>query len=317
MKSADKPIAREFITNLLKYIKTNTIRTKQYARVEGYTDGRIRTQQQPVGTETGRLNSRGQTKGKEWWPEKLTNLQNITNPNKYPKLDPIYNVRQIIIPDPGHVFVAADLGKAELFAYLAYAGDEEKIDKLHAGVDIHTETAAGILEVAESEVSYEQRAIHGKFANFSLGYGGGWQMFMGKVNKDSDLTGLSVSAADSKRIVDGWRDINPLVVKWWSRVLDEVRQKGYLINAYGRKRIFLNHNSSGNDQIFTICISPQDRELILTSTGMLIVISLIFNDFSIARFIFLATFTSLLLKKQMRFLQILPPILNQRLHQST
>ena len=250
MKQSDKPLAKELLTNLLQFNKLDTILNMQYARVKGYeVDGRIRTQQQVVGTETGRLNSRGQKKGKEWWPESLTNLQNITNPKKFPKLNPLFNVRKIIVPDPGCVFIAADLGKAELFGYLAYAGDHEKIAKLHSGCDIHLETASAILGVSESQVSYAQRAIQGKFANFSLGYGGGWQMFRDKVNKDSDLTGLSISAAQSKSVVDGWRAINPLTVRWWDEVKAEANRDGYLVNAYGRKRIFLSNGGSGNDVI--------------------------------------------------------------------
>jgi len=250
VKAADKPIAQELLTNLLKYNKLDTILNMQYARIQGYeVDGRIRTQQQVVGTETGRLNSRGQIKGREWWPERLTNLQNITNPKKFPKLNPLFNVRKIIIPDPGHVFLAADLGKAELFGYLAYANDTEKLDQLHAGLDIHLETASQILQIPPEDVTYEQRSINGKFPNFALGYGGGWQMFMEKVNKDSDLTGLSVSASQSKQVVDRWREINPKTVRWWDAVKREAREKGYLINSYGRKRIFLGSGGSGNDII--------------------------------------------------------------------
>jgi len=250
VKQADKPIAKELLTNLLQFNKLDTIINMQYARICGYElDGRIRTQQQVVGTETGRLNSRGQTKGREWWPEKLTNLQNITNPKKFPKLNPLFNVRKIIVPDPNCVFLAADLGKAELFGYLAYAGDHEKIKKLHDGVDIHLETAAAILGIDQAQVSYEQRAILGKFTNFSLGYGGGWKMLQEKINKDTDLHGLSISAKMSKFAVDEWRKINPKTVRWWPEVKREVYEKGYLINAYGRKRIFLSNSGAGNDII--------------------------------------------------------------------
>lgn len=74
-------------------------------------------------------------------------------------------------------------------------------------------------------------------------------MFMEKVNKDSDLTGLSISAAQSKRVVDRWREINPKTVRWWHDVKAEANAKGYLINAYGRKRIFLAVGGAGNDII--------------------------------------------------------------------
>jgi DNA polymerase I len=247
LKQADKAAAKEIIKLLLGQTKIGTM-IEQYERLEPWIDGRIRTQQQVVGTETGRLNSRGQ-RPPEWWPEKLTNLQNLVNAKKYPKLNPLFNVRTCVVPDPGYVLLAADYGKAELFAYLAYAGDKERIAKLHAGVDLHAETAAAICGCSVEELTYEQRQVQGKFPNFSLGYGGGWQMFMGKVNKDSDLTGISVDAKTSKSTVNGWRRINPKTTRGWDTMKMEVAEKGYLVNAYGRKRIFLGKGGSGNDVI--------------------------------------------------------------------
>ena len=250
MKQSDAPLAKQFIQQLLQLTKIQTISNMQYARVKGYSvDSRVRTVQQPVGTETGRLNSKGQTKGREWWPEQLTNLQNITNPKKYPKLNPLFNVRSIIVPDPGYCFLAADLRAAELFAYLAYAGDHEKIDMLHSGKDLHAIVAADVLGVRLGDLSYEQRAL-GKFSNFSLGYGGGWRMFLSKVNKDADLTGISIDAKAAKHFVDGWRSINTKAVAWWDWVKAEVHSKGVLTNVYSRRRVFLGReDSSGNDWI--------------------------------------------------------------------
>ena len=250
MKQVDAPLAKQFITQLLQLTKVQTINRMQYARVQGKVDGRVRTIQQPFGTETGRLNSKGQTKGREWWPEQITNLQNITNPKKFPKLNPLYNVRSIIVPDDGCCFIAADYAAAELYAYLAEAGDHERIEMLHAGEDLHAATAAHILDVDVANLSYEQRALAGKFPNFALGYGGGWMMLKGKINKDADLTGISIDAKLAKHIVAEWRAINPLVVAWWERVKAQVQSTGVLTNAYGRRRVFLGRaDSSGNDWI--------------------------------------------------------------------
>ena len=169
----------------------------------------------------------------------MTNLQNL--PKKTARLDKLYNVRQCIIADPGCVLVAADLSQAELYAYLAYAGDRIKLSRLVAGEDLHSEIAAAIYGIKLEEVNRRTHRVVGKFANYSLGYGGGWRMFLGKVNKDADLTGVSISAELAKKSVDTWRRLNPKTVRWWREVEDEVRRKGYLVNAFGRKRIFLKH----------------------------------------------------------------------------
>jgi DNA polymerase-1 len=200
---------------------------------------RIYTQLGPW-TETGRMRSGGQRRGFEWWPEKMTNLQNL--PKKTARLDPLYNVRQCIVADPGCVLIAADLQQAELYAYLAYSGDIRKLARLGAGEDLHSEIAAAIYGIPLSDVDRKTHRVVGKFANYSLGYGGGERMFLGKVNKDADLTGVSISAKLAKTAVETWRRMNPKVVRWWRETENAVRKHGYLVNAFGRKRVFLKQN---------------------------------------------------------------------------
>lgn len=245
MKQDDASLAKEIISLLLKQTKIATI-AGQYERLAPGPDGRIHTQQQVAGTETGRLNSKGDS---GWWEEFSTNLQNLVNPGKFPKLNPLFNARRCLRPDPGKVLLAADLGKAELFAYLAEARDTERIAMLHRGEDLHAKTAADIFKKQMSDVTYEERAVGGKFPNFALGYGGGWQMFQGKVNKDADLTGISVDAKTAKMVVYGWRRINPATTAWWEEVKREAGQSGQLTNAYGRLRRFIGKRGAGNDVI--------------------------------------------------------------------
>ena len=116
------------------------------------------------------------------------------------------------------------------------------LDKLYSGIDLHTEMAADSFGISVAEVDPTMRTI-GKFANFSLGYAGGWKMFQGKVNKDADITGVSIDAKTAKMVVDAWRKKNSKTVKWWGDVERQVREKGYLTNAYGRKRIFIDKSN--------------------------------------------------------------------------
>jgi DNA polymerase I-like protein with 3'-5' exonuclease and polymerase domains len=104
MKSSDKETAREILTLLLDAQKAGTVRST-FKRLAPGEDGRIRTVLSPGGTETGRL-SAGTS-----FLEKSTNLQNL--PKKVAKLDPLYNVRAIIVADPGRIFWAADYSSAE------------------------------------------------------------------------------------------------------------------------------------------------------------------------------------------------------------
>jgi len=211
-------------------------------------DGRIRTILSPVGTETGRLNSSGRDKKK--WPkwEYTTNLQNINK--KVAKLDPLYDVRSYIVPSPGYVFLEMDLSQAEARVVSGYAADHKTLEIFLSGADIHKITAASIFGVEAEEVSTTQRML-GKKARHALNYGMGWKKFLEDVNKDADTTGVGITAREAEAITEAYRHANAPLVRWWREIEDQVRSRGYLINAYGRKRIFLTRpdDASINDAI--------------------------------------------------------------------
>lgn len=245
VKSENQPIAAELLGLLLEQAKLSTM-SGIYARLEPWSDGRIRTTLSAVATETGRLASSGRKR--EDWPgwEFSTNLQNL--PKKTARADALYNVRQTIVPDPGMVFVEGDLSQAEIYATCLYAGDWAKINRMLEGSDEHRRLAAELYGVKPADVTPSQRAI-GKASNHGCNYGLGWHTFMDKLNKEADLTGITISAKESKAAVDAFRRLNPKTVAWWGHIEREIRTKGYLTNCYGRKRIFLDREGAGNDAV--------------------------------------------------------------------
>lgn len=240
MKAADKPIATELIKLTLQQSKLQTI-SGIYNRLGGGQDQRIRTKLAPY-TETGRLRS-----GEDaWWPEPTTNLQNL--PKKVAKLDPLYEARNCIVPGAGQVFLEGDLKQAESIATAAYADDWAKVDRLmHA--DEHSLLAARIFSIPVEQVNKETHRQLGKMANHGLNYGVGWKTFMEGVNKDADITGISIDAKMAKKTIAAWQAMNGKTVRWWEEVRQAVSRHGYLTNCFGRKRIFLNANTAGNDLI--------------------------------------------------------------------
>ena len=257
MKQQDAPAARELIQQTLLATKTQTI-SAIYKRLAPAPDSRIRTHLSPY-TETGRLRS-----GEDaWWqPERLTNLQNL--PKKMGRLDPLYEVRNCIVPTPGYVFIEGDLKLAEALATAAYASDWAKVDRLlHA--DEHTALAARIYGIPEADVDKATHRQIGKMANHSLNYGSGWLTFMEAVNKDADITGLSIDAKMAKRIIAAWQQMNPKTVRWWDEVKRTVAATGELTNCFGRRRIFLAQGGTGNDQIAYL---PQSTIADLLNTAL-------------------------------------------------
>lgn len=256
MKAADKPLAAELIQLTLQGSKLQTMQGI-YNRLRGGSDARIRTKLAPY-TETGRLRS-GED---DWWPEPTTNLQNL--PKKAAKLDPLYEVRNIVVPSPGTVFIEGDLSLAEALATAAYAGDWVKVERLlHA--DEHSLLAGRIFGIPPEEVDPERQRPIGKFANHGLNYGAGWKTFMENVNKDADITGVTIDARMAKKVIAAWQQMNPKTVRWWEAVKQEVYRHGSLTNCFGRKRIFLNPNTAGNDLIAYL---PQSTIADLLNTAL-------------------------------------------------
>jgi DNA polymerase I-like protein with 3'-5' exonuclease and polymerase domains len=234
MQSTDKEVAKEILTLLLSQAKLQSMR-EIYERVRPGEDERIRTELSPVGTDTGRFSS------KETFLEKSTNLQNI--PKKTAKADPLFDVRSVMVPAGGFVLIEGDLSQAEARATAGYANDTRTLDLFDSGTDIHVRTASIIFSKPVEEITSSERHL-GKMARHALNYGMGWKKFLTAVNKDSDLTGVAIDAKTAKGIVSQYRRDNRRLTRWWASVEDDVRTRGYLVNAYGRKRIFLDRSDS-------------------------------------------------------------------------
>jgi len=84
--------------------------------------------------------------------------------------------------------VIADYSQIELRILAEFSGDEAFIDAFNSGADLHRVTAAQVFNVAQDQVSRDQRDF-AKRLNFGVVYGIGAQRF-------SMMTGLSVTEAE-------------------------------------------------------------------------------------------------------------------------
>lgn len=115
--------------------------------------GRLHTTFNQVVAETGRISSQD------------PNLQNI----------PIRSalgmkIRRGFVAAPGHVLIAADYSQIELRILAHLSGDERLRAAFRDRLDVHTQTAAEVFDVAPGEVTAEQRRI-AKAVNYGLSYG--------------------------------------------------------------------------------------------------------------------------------------------------
>lgn len=158
-------------------------------------DGRMRPQYlQVVGTNTGRLASRN------------PNAQNFT-----PRMKPFFRP-----PDPGRVFVHADLSQAEL-RFLAQVADDPALrDAFAQGDDIHVRTAASMFGFDPVELArtgpdrladMRQKA---KAINFGIAYGTG----AASLGRQLTAGGSETTTAQAKVLLDQYRAAYPGTAQW-------------------------------------------------------------------------------------------------------
>src|SRR5438067_4542745 len=111
--------------------------------------------------------------------------------------------------------VIADYSQIELRILAEFSGDQAFIDAFNSGADLHRVTAAQVFNVAQDQVSKDQRDF-AKRLNFGVVYGIGAQRF-------SMMTGLSVTEAEDvlRRYFATYRKLDAYLRESASRAVSE------------------------------------------------------------------------------------------------
>ena len=170
-------------------------------------DGRIYTDYKIHGTESGRLSSSN------------PNLQNITRPK-----EGLPNIRTPFVPDPGCVFVSADLSQAELRTIAKLSGDTNlQSIYLDTNRSLHKEVAA---QFYGEDYTYEQY-VRAKNINFGVAY---WQ------SAYSFAQLYHMPQKEAQEYIDFWWDRFPNVLAWSKGVEQITLTEGELQSPFGHKR---------------------------------------------------------------------------------
>lgn len=234
MKASDAPAARETIATILKLVKTEKIKGK-YGEIEPWEDGAVHSFQNPAGTETTRF-SHSTT-----WLFEPGSANLATLPKKAALGEPLFNVREAIIPHPGRTMLAVDYSQAEARWAAWMAADPVRIKIYEEGIDHYKFFVALLKWEDESrweEVTKAERNSIGKVGTLSGQYKVGWKTLQTSVNDDFDLHGVTINAKTAKAMEALWPQMFPKTVEWWEEVEDAVRTDGFTINPLGRKRIY-------------------------------------------------------------------------------
>ncbi|MDQ5951957.1 MAG: polymerase [Patescibacteria group bacterium] len=184
-------------------------------------DGRIHTTFSQTVAATGRLSSLN------------PNVQNI----------PIRSalgleIRKAFMADEGKVLLSADYSQIELRLAAHMANDESFIRAFKDGVDVHRRTAAEVWEIAEVDVTKDQRAA-AKAINFSILYGVGARS-LGRA------TGLGYTEA--KDFIERYFEVHPAIRDYMDAMKLKARTDGYVETLFGRRR-YLPDATSGMPQL--------------------------------------------------------------------
>jgi len=150
-------------------------------------------------------------------------------------------IRGSIVAEPGNKLVIADLSNIEGRVAAWLAGEKWKIQAFkdydtfvfddegqhvwvpdkdgkmvwkRKGPDLYLVTAANVLSKPIEEVTDYDRQASGKTPELACGYGGA----AGAFNSMALLYGLYLHDTEVARIVDGWRDANQKIVKYWEKL---------------------------------------------------------------------------------------------------
>jgi len=195
----------------------STYTDKLPAMIAGKT-GRVHTSYHQAVTATGRLSSSD------------PNLQNIPVRSEEGR-----RIRQAFIAPEGYKLVAADYSQIELRIMAHLSNDDGLLKAFGEGRDIHRATAAEVFEVAEDEVTDNQRRS-AKAINFGLIYG---MSAFGLAKQ------LGIGRNEAQDYVNLYFQRYPGVADYMENTREHAKEQGYVETIFGR-RLYLPEIKSRN-----------------------------------------------------------------------
>jgi DNA polymerase I-like protein with 3'-5' exonuclease and polymerase domains len=186
--------------------------------------GRIHGNYRQLGTETGRLSA------------SEPNLQQIPRTADF---------RGCFVAREGYKLLVVDFSQIELRVAGELSGEQRMLDAYLAGRDLHTETAALMAGIDQSEVTKSQRQS-AKICNFGLLYGAG----AATLRKQSVTQyGIDITLDEARELVNNFRNAYPTLYEWQTQ--EGNMDLGMVLTKYGRRRFLVGHNDKYTTKINT------------------------------------------------------------------
>lgn len=198
----------EIVNHLLNrsYIKTMHGTHITQALNFVWEDGRVRTHYNSTGTVTGRISA------------SRPSLQNVPADRL---------IRSIYSATPGNILIDADLKSAELAAIAAVSGETTFLEAFENGMDPHAATYRKMYGLPEDYIPTKLERRQAKTINFGLVYG---LSVMGLA------AALSMTIEEAQAFMDLYFLQLPHIYAWMEEQKRLVRERGYVVSVFGRKR---------------------------------------------------------------------------------
>src|SRR6185312_823376 len=199
------------IERIERWRELTKLESTYLAALPGYADAhdRIHTTFGQVVAATGRLSSND------------PNLQNI------PIRTPLgREIRACFIAEPGNVLLAIDYSQVELRILAHIAGEEVLKEIFRRGEDVHTATAAAILNVPHERLDAGSRS-KAKMVNYGIVHG---LSALGLSDR------LCISREEAQEFIDRYLEGFPAVRAFIARTIEQATETGHVCTLMGRRR---------------------------------------------------------------------------------
>jgi DNA polymerase len=139
----------------------------------------------------------------------VAHIQELWGPDIFSAV--ISSLRSCIVPEEGKVLVGGDFAAVEARNLLSMAGQHDRVEQMHAGLDVYSETASMIFKrpINRKDPSMQKEGAIGKATVLGSGYGLGPVGFRARF-APKDSIDLAMLAINTYR-----QEFAPMVPKFW------------------------------------------------------------------------------------------------------
>lgn len=157
------------------------------------------------------------------------NLQNQPKIGMWAK-----KIRDCFVAQPGCVFISADYCQIEMRVLAHMSKDPVLLEMMRDPKrDIHSETASWIFGIPVEHVDQEKHRYPAKAVGFGIIYG----LTGIGLSKQLLAKGMEIPAEDCDYLIDSWLAMYSGVKKWMAETKRFIRERGYAVDLFGRRRL--------------------------------------------------------------------------------